>query len=514
MRKVVKGSFLNLLGNILFRIGGYLYRVLLQYLLGVTGYGIVSLVLPLQNVLILIAAAGIPPAVAKYVAEYHAKNDSYMVKQVIKTSAKIMVTMSVIATLLIIFLANPIAPFLHWQPSIIILFQIIGFITPFSIILGLVRGVFQGYQDMGNLLLTRAAEQIFTIIFAVSLILLGFYVLGAVIGTIIGFAIAAVLSLLLFRERVWKDIKGAKKTLRHINEYSLAKKLLIFSLPVTVVGLAELALFDTGTYIINIFLNETYVGYYNIVSPVSRIPLVISSSIAVAMLPAASEALSLKNNHVIEKYVVYSYRYMILVLLPLCALIILFAQPILAIIFPRAPLAYNVAGGALTILVVAMAFFSIYIVSSSISQGLGKPYLPMYFLILGSIVNLILTWLLVPLYGLNGAAAATAVATLIIMSFSMWKVLEISNTELPYVNLVKITFASVLMGIIIGLIPKTIIGLLIALLVFPFIYLFLLAFTGALKKGDLTILNKIGNRLGPLSGPFMKMNKFLEKFVR
>jgi stage V sporulation protein B len=206
MRKVVKGSFLNLFGNILFRIGGYLYRVLLQYLLGVTGYGIVSLVLPLQNVLILVAAAGIPPAVAKYVAEYHAKNDGYMVKQIIKTSAKIMVTMSIIATLLIFFLAKPLAPFLHWQPNIVILFQIIGFITPFSIILGLVRGIFQGYQDMGNLLLTRAVEQIFTIILSVSLILLGFYVLGAVIGTIIGFAIAAVLSLLLFIQKIWKII--------------------------------------------------------------------------------------------------------------------------------------------------------------------------------------------------------------------------------------------------------------------------------------------------------------------
>ncbi len=514
MRKVVKGSFLNLFGNILFRIGGYLYRVLIQYLLGVTGYGIVSLVLPLQNVLILVAAAGIPPAVAKYVAEYHAKNDSYMVKQVIKTSAKIMVVMSIIATLLIFFLAEPLAPFLHWQPSIIILFQIIGFITPFSIILGLVRGVFQGYQDMGNLLLTRAAEQIFTIILAVSLILLGFYVLGAVIGTILGFAIAAVLSLLLFKERIWKNIKDAKKSSGYINEYGLAKKLLIFSLPVTVVGLAELALFDTGTYIINIFLNETYVGYYNIVSPVSRIPLIISSSIAVAILPAASEALSLKNNHIIEKYVIYSYRYLILVLLPLCALVILFSQPILVIIFPRAPLAYLFAGNALTILIAAMAFFSVYIVSSSISQGLGKPYLPMYFLIFGSIVNLILTWLLVPLYGLNGAAAATAVATFIIMIFSVWKVLEISNTQLPYVNLIKIVIASVLTGIIIELIPKTVMGLLIAIIILSFIYLFILAFIGALEKRDLNLLNKLGRRLGPLSGMFMKMNRFLEKFVK
>lgn len=515
MRKAVKGSFLNLFGNVLFRIGGYIQIVLLTYLLGVSGYGIVRLVLPLQNVLILIAAAGIPPAVAKYVAEYHAKNDNYMVKRVIKTSAKIMLIMSVIATLLIVFLANPIAPILHWQSNIIILFQIIGLITPFSIILGLVRGVFQGYQDMSNILLTRAFEQIFTIIFAVSLILLGWYVFGAVIGTIIGFAIAAIISLLLFREKIWKNISNTGKTLNHIDERSLVKKLLTFSLPVTVVGLAELALFDmTGTYIINIFLNVTYTGYYNIVSPVARLPLVISSSVALAMLPATSEALSLKNNNLIGKYIVYSYRYMILVLLPLCVIIALFSQPILAILFPKEPLTYLFAGNALSILIVAMAFFSIYVVSSSIAQGLGKPYVPMFFLILGSIVNIALTIVFVPLYGLNGAAASTAIATFIIMIFSTWKVLKISSTKLPHVNLAKILFASILAGVMIELIPKTVIGLFIALVTFPFIYLFILAFIGALEKRDLNLLNKIGYKLGPLSGSFMKISGFLERFVK
>ena len=515
MRKAIKGSFLNLFGNVLFRIGGYVQIVLLTYLLGVSGYGIVRLVIPLQNVMILIAAAGIPPAVTKYVAEYRAKNDNYMVKQVIKTSAKIMLLMSVIATLFIIFLANPLAPILHWQQNIIILFQIIGLVTPFSIILGLIRGVFQGYQDMSNVLLTRAFEQIFTIISAVSLILLGWYVFGAVTGIIIGFAIAATISLFLFKEKIWKNIKNVKKTAGAINEHNLTKKLLIFSLPVTVVGLAELALFDmTGTYIIKIFFNDTYVGYYNIVSPVARLPLVISSSIAFAILPATSEALILKNNNLIGKYIVYSYKYMILVLLPLCIIIALFSQPILTVLFPKEPLTYLFAGNALRILIVAMAFFSIYVVSSSVAQGLGKPYLPMFFLILGSVVNLVLTIILVPLYGLSGAAAATAAATFIIMMFSTWKVLEISSTELPYVNLVKILFASILAGLIAELLPKTIIGLFIALLAFPFIYLFILALIGALEKRDLTILNKFGCRLGPLSRPLVKISKLLEKFVK
>lgn len=186
----------------------------------------------------------------------------------------------------------------------------------------------------------------------------------------------------------------------------------------------------------------------------------------------------------------------------------------MAVIFPGAPLAYLFAGDALRILIVAMAFFSIYVVSSSISQGLGKPYVPMFFLILGSVVNLVLTAIFVPLYGLNGAATATAVATFITMIFSTWKVLSVSNSRLPFVDSGKIILASVLAGVIIALIPKTVTGLLIALLVFPYTYIFILAFIGALKQRDLTILNKFGYRWGPLSRPVIKVNKFLEKFVK
>lgn len=253
MPKVLKGSFIILLGTIVFRIGGYLYRVLMQYLLGVSGYGILSLVIPLQNVLILVAAAGLPPAIAKYVSENLAKNDKEMVRQVITTSSKIMLCMSIIFALAV-FLLAPLAPLLHWKPEVVILFQIIGLITPFSILLGVMRGVFQGYQNMGYLLITKAAEQISVIIFATILIVLGYYVLGAVIGTIVGFASAAIFSMILFREKIWKDLKSVETPIKTINETQLAKKLLIFSFPVVIAGLAELTLFDTSTYIINIFI--------------------------------------------------------------------------------------------------------------------------------------------------------------------------------------------------------------------------------------------------------------------
>ena len=44
--KLVRGSLIILIGNIIFRIGGYIYRFLMAILLGPTAYGILGITLP------------------------------------------------------------------------------------------------------------------------------------------------------------------------------------------------------------------------------------------------------------------------------------------------------------------------------------------------------------------------------------------------------------------------------------------------------------------------------------
>jgi stage V sporulation protein B len=513
MQKLLKGSFIILIGTIIFRIGGYLYVVLAQSLLGIEGYGILSLVMSFQWILILIAVAGLPPAIAKYVSEYLAKDDRFMVKQVIVTSFKIMLIMSFIFTAVFFFMAKPLADVFNGGPEVVILFQVVSFIAPFSVILGLFRGVFQGYQRMTDIMVTRAVEQIFMISLAVVFILAGFYVLGAVMGAVIGFGIASVSALIIFRLYIWDSLKDVKKPEIPVNQYKLAKKLLIFSSPIIITGLAELTLFQTGNFIIPLYMDFSSLGYYNIASPIARLPLIISSSVAVALLPAASEALALNGKNLVKKYVSHSYRYLLMVLLPICAVVILFGQPIMFLLFPKAPLAYNFAGTALSILVVGMAFFSIYGISASVLQAAGKPYPAMFYLVIGTVTNLILTVLLVPSYGLNGAAIATMLASFIVMILTTIKTLQVTNTRLPFINLLKITISSFLLGLCLLLIPKTILGLLITLILLPVIYILILGITHALEVRDLLMIKNFGNRLGPFSKPFEKFTGFLERFI-
>ena len=89
--KLIRGSLIIFAGNIIFRIGGYVYRLLMAMLLGPTMYGVLGLTLPFQGIFQTLAAGGLPPAIAKYVAEYNAVNEYDMARQTIYTALSIMV---------------------------------------------------------------------------------------------------------------------------------------------------------------------------------------------------------------------------------------------------------------------------------------------------------------------------------------------------------------------------------------------------------------------------------------
>ena len=196
--KIASGSIVILIGSFVFRIGGFIYRFIMSRLLDTAGYGILGLTLPFQNLLTITANGGLPPAIAKYVAQYSAVEQDDMVRQIIITALKIVAVTGTIGAILMYILAGIIAIDWWHKPEALLPLQIVAVMAPFSVIVGVFRGVFQGYYKMTNILITRAFEQVFTIVFAIALVIIGWYVAGAVVGTAIGFMASAVVSVYLF----------------------------------------------------------------------------------------------------------------------------------------------------------------------------------------------------------------------------------------------------------------------------------------------------------------------------
>lgn len=485
--KLVKGSAIILIGNVLFRFGGYIYRFLMAMLLGPSAYGVLGLVTPFQGIFQILSSGGLPPAIAKHISEYNALDKQDLSRQVVFTSLKIMLILGIFFGL-IIFLVAPWIAYTHYnKPETLIPLQVVGLIVPFSAIVGGFRGAFQGVYKMEYILYTRAIEQISMILFATFLVIIGLSTLGAVLGSVFAFITSLIAAIYIFKkymnDYLPKPSDNFKLTLKE--ELHLAKILIIYAIPVSITALAEMGVYTICTFIMGAFLASSLIGYFQVADPISRLPLIISTSLATSILPAISEAYVTKNNYLLNRWVTNSYKYGMFFVIPACLDVAVFSKEILGLIF-FINLAYVRGAGALSILVVGMTFYSIYMISATIVQGIGKPRIPMYILIMGAVITFILGEYLIPIYGIEGAALTTTISSFIMMIPMFLIQFRLTKTNPPYNFLVKIIISSIVMITPVLFLPDNSTGLLIGVIICPIIYAICITLLKALTSDDIS----------------------------
>lgn len=512
--KLARGSFFILIGNVIFRIGGYLYRFLMATLLGPAMYGILGLTLPFQGIFQILAAGGLPPAIAKYVAEYNATNQKNLARQTILTSLKIMIILGLVMGFLMIFLIAPwLANDIFHNPNALLPLEAVGLITPFSVIVGAFRGAFQAVYKMEYIVATRAVEQIFMILCATAFVLIGLQAFGAVLGSVVGFFASSISGVYIYKKYMGEYIQKTEDpnwVFTKKDELKLAKQLVLFSIPVTITAIAEMVIFSISTLIMGVFLSDSLIGYYTAADPIARLPLIVSTSIATTILPAASAAYSTKNKKQLDNYVFKSYEYSLLLTAPLCIFTAIFSKSIMRIVYFTNP-AYTSGALALSILVLGMTFYSIYAVSNSIIQGIGYPRISMYILLCGSGLNAILNWFLIQEYGIAGGALATTLATFILMIPTVYITFRVTKAKIQHGKIMKVIFASLIMGLAILFIPNNPYGLVLGIVVSPIVYILALVILKIFETEDIEQMKNLQNKLGPLKGVYLKIVRFIEE---
>ena len=507
--KVLKNSFILVIGNLLFRVGGYINRLLMSRMLGPEGYGLYGLTLPFQGIFQILSAGGLPPAISKYVAEYNAKDEKALTRQVIYTATKFMVLMAILLSIILLFSSDFIANEIFHKPLVVWPLRAVSLITPFSVIVGAMRGAFQGVYKNEYTVYNRMAEQLATIVFAVVFVYCGLYAMGAVLGGAFGFIVSAITAVLLYKKYISPMFYSEDSLdLSFKEELELLWMLICFAVPVAITALSEMAIYDVGTLVIGVFMLSTDVGFYNAADPISRIPLVISLSISTVLLPATAEAYALRNQKLLQEYVVDCLRYCILTVIPMCVIISMFSMPIIQLLFGEV---YTPGSGVLCILVIGMSFYSIYMVSSSILQGTGNPKLPMYILLLGTVLNIVLNAIFVQMMGIVGAAIATTITTCILMIVIMLFVIKTTKISIPWKNILLVLICNLILMAVCYVIPKTLIGLVIGIIIGSSLYIVSLIMLKVLTKRDIDFFSQYMNKIPILKKYTPKLVKYIEE---
>jgi stage V sporulation protein B len=186
----------------------------------------------------------------------------------------------------------------------------------------------------------------------------------------------------------------------------------------------------------------------------------------------------------------------------------MFSMPIIQLLFGEV---YTPGSGVLCILVIGMSFYSIYMISSSILQGTGNPKLPMYILLLGTVLNIVLNAIFVQMMGIVGAAIATTITTGILMIIIMLFVIRTTKISIPWKNILLVLICNLILMVVCYVIPKTLIGLIIGIIIGSLIYIVALIRLKVLTKRDMDFFSQYMNKIPILKKYTPKIVKYIEK---
>lgn len=204
--------------------------------------------------------------------------------------------------------------------------------------------------------------------------------------------------------------------------------------------------FQLNQFLIAAFLPIQFVSFYAI--PVSLTQKIVSllPNITTPIFPLVSELHSLTLKEKLIELYKRSTKLVNFLMVPLTLLLFFFAYPLLSIWISKE--FANQAALILKILSIAYLLASFPAVPVTVIEGMGKPKITAFFSTLSTILYLVFALLLIPRFGIFGAALAVflsrIIQTPIFIYYVTGRIIKITNLSFYFNNYLKLIFLGIL----------------------------------------------------------------------
>ena len=453
-QSLIKGSLILGIAGMLTRFLGIFFRWPLFMLIGDEGVGYYQMVYPLYMFFIAMAS-GIPIAMSKMISESNAINDIKTSFQVVKESAILTIFIGTGTSLILFFFSKQIINFLNWDYKAYYSLIGISFAPMIISFVTVLRGFFQGFQNMTPSAISQILEQIGRVVFGVGLsyILLEkgieFSAGAASFGATAGGILAG-----LFLYFQYRKTKKSFKIIKVKSNPDILTKILKISIPIslgatvgTIMSLIDSILVPQKLLQAGFNKTQSTILYAQLTGKASvivNIPLTLSIALCTSLIPIIAESYVLKRREEIKSKVNLSIKMSAVIAVPCMFGLFFMAEPIMRFILPGR----SEGGNILKYLSLSIPFIIITQTTTSILQSVGSYIIPIINLLIGCILKIILTIVLVPISYINiyGAVIASVSAYVIVAILNVIAMKKKLGLKLnPYENFVKPSYASIFM---------------------------------------------------------------------
>jgi len=397
---ILEGAKIDLAGRIFNAAIRYFYVFLLARFLGAELMGIFFLGIIIVEISGVFSRLGLETGVIKYVSIFLSQSDDQRTKGIIKSALLLSVMTSIIIAIVLFSCAEFIANDIFKKPGLNLILKILSVSLPFSSAMFILLSATQGFHTLKYKVyvefLTNPALNIFLLILIFAI---GFSLEGAALTFVFAFFFCSFLSF-YFLKVLFPGITSSK--LKTIFE---TKKLIKFSSPLILINLLSLLMMWTDILMLGYFKSGADVGIYNTVVKTAFFINFIIMSFTSIFAPRISELYFNKQKKELEALFKTVTRWIFGMSIPLFIIIVIFAKNILSLFGEQ----FISGSTSLVILAVAhLANASVGAVRYVLMMSENEKIV-MYNTVIFSILNILLNMILIPKYGINGAALATAI---------------------------------------------------------------------------------------------------------
>jgi len=409
LKELLKGSSIAFAFRITGMLTGYMFTLLISRNLGAGAVGIFALSLTVLTVFSVVGRLGFDTALLRFVAEYSSQDRWDLVKEVYLKAIKLVVPLTILLSGLLFFSSTFIANYVFHKEYLGTSFMLVSFAILPMVLIFINSESLRGLKKIKEyVFLQNVSVFLFaTIILAVALLFTKDEHVP-VIAYIVSLFFVSVLSLThwLRSARLNEITRG--------NGVKL-KTILNVSLPLLLSSSLFLIMQWTDTIMLGVFRAEAEVGVYSVALKVAGLTSVALFAINSIAAPKFAEFYGRGDMEGLGKIARQSTKLIFWTSFPILLIFLLFPTFILGIFGGE----FKTGAYALIILTFGQFVNAISGSVGYILQMTGKQRVFQGIILLATVINIILNVILIPHYGINGAALASFV------SIGAWNLLSV-----------------------------------------------------------------------------------------
>jgi O-antigen/teichoic acid export membrane protein len=495
---VAKGAGIIFIGIVIGNVLGLTNQILMGRFLGPENYGLFYLAVSIIMILCALPQFGLGAGLTQFIPFYSKKKRNDKVKAGIDFSLKFGIVVSILVSSILFILSDEIAIRIFDTPELGIVLKILCFALPFWALranLGMMMQAFKKpeyYSSIENILMKVVQISIFLIA-----IFLGYKLFGALFAFIAAVVTAVIAYCYVLFKKLYPSIK--KPTSKTKRKISVRKELVALSWPLFLAGFTKYMMY-ADRIILGIYTVPAAIGIYTAAFTIAHLMQFIFYSFSFNFRPIVAEYFAVKDNKNIEKLYSSITKWTFLLTFPAIIYFIFYAKDAIWLIYGDS---FTTGSTALIILSMGIAMNGLTGLTGEVLVAIRKTKFNLLCEVIGALTNIGLNLILIPYYGIIGAAIGTSISisvrNLSQLTF-VYKELKIH----PYNNIyIRIVIASISTMVLISFLFNSFLNIPFAFIlvipIFLVLYFIILFKSNCLDQFDKSLLKSYVKKLGILN---------------